>query len=206
MSGRRTETLPERYFAEIYASDPDPWGFTYSPYEAEKYAATLRALPRARYGHALEVGCSIGVFTRALAPRCGALTALDLAEVALAAARARCAEQAHIRFLRGAVPEVWPEGRFDLIVFGEVLYFLSPPDLERLVARVEASLAPGGDCLLVHWLGETDYPLSGDAAAEGFIAGARAFCHPLAGARAPQYRLDVLRRFGGGEAGRDGGA
>ncbi|GJE69861.1 SAM-dependent methyltransferase [Methylorubrum podarium] len=194
MSGRRTETLPERYFAEIYASDPDPWRFTSSAYEAEKYAATLQALPRARYGNALEVGCSIGVFTRALAPRCGALTGLDIAGAALDAARARCAEYPQVGFVRGAVPEVWPEGRFDLIVFGEVLYFLSAPDLARLVTRVEASLAPGGDCLLVHWLGETDYPLSGDAAAESFIAGTAPFCRVLPGARTEAYRLDVLRR------------
>ncbi|HEV2541247.1 MAG TPA: SAM-dependent methyltransferase [Methylobacterium sp.] len=194
MSGRRTETLPERYFAEIYASDPDPWRFTSSAYEAEKYDATLRALPRARYANALEVGCSIGVFTRALAPRCGALTALDIAEAALDAARVRCAKYPHVGFLRGAVPEVWPEGRFDLIVFGEMLYFLSPADLARLVARVEASLEPGGECVLVHWLGETDYPLSGDAAAEGFIAGAARFCRVLPGLRTEAYRLDVLRR------------
>ena len=194
MSGRRTETLPERYFAEIYASDPDPWRFTSSAYEAEKYDATLRALPRARYANALEVGCSIGVFTRMLAPRCGALTALDIAEAALEAARARCADVPQVRFVRGAVPEVWPEGRFDLIVFGEMLYFLSPADLARLVARVEASLSPGGDCLLVHWLGETDYPLSGDAAAESFIAGMAPFCRVLPGLRTEAYRLDGLRR------------
>ncbi|CAO4145106.1 class I SAM-dependent DNA methyltransferase [Methylorubrum aminovorans] len=194
MSGRRTETLPERYFAEIYASDPDPWRFTSSAYEAEKYDATLRALPRTRYKNALEVGCSIGVFTRALAPRCGALTALDVAQAALDAAQTRCAEYPQVRFVRGAVPEVWPEGRFDLIVFGEMLYFLSPADLARLVARVEASLEPGGDCVLVHWLGETDYPLSGDAAAEGFITGTAPFCRVLPGLRTEAYRLDVLRR------------
>ncbi|CAO4172312.1 class I SAM-dependent methyltransferase [Methylorubrum aminovorans] len=194
MSGRRTETLPERYFAEIYASDPDPWRFTSSAYEAEKYDATLRALPRTRYENALEVGCSIGVFTRALAPRCGALTALDVAQAALDAAQTRCAEYPQVRFVRGAVPEVWPEGRFDLIVFGEMLYFLSPADLARLVARVEASLEPGGDCVLVHWLGETDYPLSGDAAAEGFITGTAPFCRVLPGLRTEAYRLDVLRR------------
>ncbi|MEH3116247.1 MAG: SAM-dependent methyltransferase [Methylorubrum populi] len=197
MSGRRRETLPERYFAEIYAADPDPWRFTSSAYEAEKYAATLAALPRAQYASALEIGCSIGVFTRALAPRCTALTALDIAEAALAAARDRCADRPQVAFVRGAVPEVWPEGRFDLVVFGEMLYFLSPPDLARLVARVEASLEPGGDCVLVHWLGETDYPLSGDAAAEGFIAGTAPFARVLHGARTDAYRLDVLRRTGG---------
>ncbi len=195
MSGRRSETLTARYFAEIYASDPDPWGFTSSAYETGKYAATLEALPRARYAHALEIGCSIGVFTRALAPRCAALTALDIAETALAAARERCAAFGQkIRFVLGAVPETWPEGRFDLIVLGEVLYFLSPPDLARLIQRVEASLVPGGDCILVHWTGETDYPLSGDAAADGFIAGSLPFARLLHATRTDAYRLDLLRR------------
>ncbi|GMA74950.1 hypothetical protein GCM10025880_13670 [Methylorubrum aminovorans] len=46
----------------------------------------------------------------------------------------------------------------------------------------------------MHWLGETDYPLSGDAAAEGFIAGTAPFCRVLPGLRTEAYRLDVLRR------------
>ena len=41
--------------------------------------------------------------------------------------------------------------------------------LTRMLAgRVGASLAPGGEVLLVHWTGETDYPLSGDEAATRF--------------------------------------
>lgn len=193
MSERHTATLPARYFTDIYAADPDPWRLATSAYERDKYAATLASLPRQSYGAALEIGCSIGVLTRALAPRCCALTALDVAPAAIAAASARCADQPQVGFVLGAVPGDWPPGRFDLILLGEVLYFFTEGDLARVVARVAESLTPGGDCVLVHWLGPQDFPLSGDAAAESFIAGAAAFAEVIAQTRAPEYRIDVLR-------------
>ncbi|KAB1070219.1 class I SAM-dependent DNA methyltransferase [Methylobacterium planeticum] len=196
---RRANSLTPAYFAELYARDPDPWRFATSDYERGKYAATLGALPRARYAAALEVGCSIGVLTRALAPRCDALLALDVAEAALDQARARCAGAPHVGFACRRVPDAWPEGRFDLILLSEVVYYLDAADVGRLVARVRGALEPGGDIVLVHWTGETDYPLSGDEAAELFIAGNRDFAGADAFAtlerqdRAERYRLDVLR-------------
>jgi len=193
MNGRHAHTLPARYFVDLYASNPDPWRFTSSDYEREKYAATLQALPQARYARALEVGCSIGVFTRELGERCADLVALDIAPSAIEAARLRCADRPQIDFVVGAVPAVWPDGHFDLIVLSEVLYFLDHDDLARLVHQVGRSLMPGGDCVLVHWTGVTDYPLSGDEAVESFIAQASPHCRPLAQGRTDQYRLDVLR-------------
>ncbi|MFC7609312.1 SAM-dependent methyltransferase [Teichococcus aestuarii] len=65
-----TGSLPAAYFEALYAADPDPWRFRDSAYEAGKYAATLAALERPRYGRVLEVGCSIGVLTKQLAGRC----------------------------------------------------------------------------------------------------------------------------------------
>ncbi|WP_232630360.1 class I SAM-dependent DNA methyltransferase [Methylobacterium sp. Leaf118] len=191
MGGRHEHSLPAGYFDDIYAANPDPWQFTSSAYERAKYDATLEALPRARYGRALEVGCSIGVFTRDLAERCAELVALDPAPAAIEAARERCAGLPHIRFALGAVPATWPPGRFDLIVLSEVLYFLDHADLSRLAGQVGHSLEPGGDCVLVHWLGETDYPLSGDEAVEGFIAASALTV--LRRARTQEYRLDLLR-------------
>ena len=84
-------SLTVSYFDALYAASPDPLDFETSPYEAEKYAATLAALPRPRYRRALEVGCAIGVLTALLAPRCDALLALDGAEAALDRARRRVA-------------------------------------------------------------------------------------------------------------------
>ncbi|AWN46761.1 methyltransferase type 12 [Methylobacterium terrae] len=195
---RHTTSLPPGYFDERYAADPDPWNFADSPYERSKYAATLAALPRAHYASALEVGCSIGVLTAALAERCDALLALDVAEAALDQARARCRDRPGVRLLRAQVPGEWPEGTFDLILLSEVVYYLDTGDVAALADRVRASLAPGGDVVLVHWTGETHYPLTGDEAADLFISGTRDRLAVDRQVRTGQYRLDVLR---GREAG-----
>ena len=191
---RAAGSLPAGYFEALYARDPDPWRFMESGYEREKYAATLAALPRPSYARALEVGCSIGVLTHDLAPRCTALLALDAARAPLAAARARCAGLPQVVFRRMQVPHDWPTGAvpFDLILLSEVVYYLDAMDVTRLAAHVGASLAPGGDVLLVHWTGETNYPLSGDEAAECFIAAAP-FADIMRQGRTERYRLDLLR-------------
>ncbi|GEO98543.1 class I SAM-dependent DNA methyltransferase [Methylobacterium haplocladii] len=195
MSRHPTSLSPD-YFAGLYADDPDPWRFASSDYERAKYAATLAALPRPRYAAALEIGCSIGVLTRQLGGRCDALTALDVVPAVLDTARKTCADQPRIRFLQAAVPGDWPGGRYDLILLSEVAYYLDRADLERLVACVREALLPGGDVVLVHYLGATDYPLSGDEAADGFIQGAAGFAGILAQSRTAEYRLDVLRKAG----------
>ncbi|MCJ2097610.1 SAM-dependent methyltransferase [Methylobacterium sp. E-046] len=177
----------------MYATEADPWRFATSSYERDKYAATLAALPRAHYASALDVGCSIGVFTHQLCRRCDALIGLDVVPSVLDAARERCADCPNARFMVAAVPGAWPNGRFDLIVISEVAYYLDRADLARLVARVEGALLPEADIVLVHWLGVTHYPLSGDEAAEGFIAGARNFATVVKQSRTAEYRLDVLR-------------
>jgi SAM-dependent methyltransferase len=188
-------SVPPAYFEALYARDPDPWRFADSLYEREKYAATLAALPRPHYPRALELGCSIGVLTRALAPRCRALLATDAAETPLAAARRRCADLPRVEFRRLRAPQEWPAEvpAFDLILLSEVVYYLDPADVAALAARVGATLAPDGDILLVHWTGPTDYPLSGDAAAERFIAAAAPFACLIRQERAARYRLDLLR-------------
>lgn len=173
MTKRAVTTPAERrgYFDALYAADPDPWRFETSAYEDAKYAATLAALPRPRYARALEVGCSIGVLTARLASRCDRLTGTDVAAAALARAAERCRGLPGVAFAHGAFPDDAPPGPFDLIVFSELLYYFSAARLEAVAARARALAAPGADLLLVHWLGPTpDYPLTGDDAAERFIA------------------------------------
>ncbi len=187
-------SLPPAHFDALYAADPDPWRFATNPYEHAKYDDTLAALGERRFVAALEVGCSIGVLTSRLAPRCDLLLAIDVAEAALAAARARCAGQAHVRFARIQVPREWPAGRFDLILLSEIVYYFAPADLASLAARVRGSLAPGGSALLVAWLGPTGAALSGDAASDGFIAATG--LAPMVQLRRPGYRLDLLQAGG----------
>ena len=189
---RRARTLGPEYFDSLYAKDADPWKFATSDYERAKYAQTLAALPSARYARALEVGCSIGVLTRSLAQRCDRLVAVDASELALSEARRRCIDCGNVEFSRMFVPRDWPQNEFDLILLSEVVYYLDADDVAKLAVRVAGSLAPKAAVALVHWTGETDYPLAGDDAAELFIAGVRAFADPVRLVRLPEYRVDIL--------------
>lgn len=164
---RHTDTLPASYFETKYQGDIDPWQFRTSAYEREKYDATLAALTRPHYPAILEVGCSIGIFSAQLATRCDSLLAIDASATALAAARAN-APADNITFEERTLPDEFPQGQFDLIVLSEVLYYFKTEDLEKVARKCCDALAPGGEFLLCHWLGETNYPLTGPEASECF--------------------------------------
>lgn len=197
MNENQPNTLPPEYFDYVYQANRDPWNFETSPYERAKYAATLAALPQPHYAEAFEIGCSLGVLTAELAPRCSHLLAVDVSEAALAQARARCAglPQVEIKLLR--VPEEFPSQQFDLILLSEVGYYWSPADLARAADQLIAGLKPGGQLLLVHWTPPVhDYPLTGDDVHQFFLAkaGPGGPLQHLAGQRHETYRLDLLAR------------
>jgi 2-polyprenyl-3-methyl-5-hydroxy-6-metoxy-1,4-benzoquinol methylase len=188
-----TESRAADHFARLYRANPDPWSFETSGYERAKYQQTLSVLDDRRFSAALEVGCSIGMLTALLAPRCDMLLGVDIVDDPLPAARARCADQPHVRFQRMQVPAEWPAEKFDLVVLSEVLYFLTPADIERCAEHVVAGLLPDAMVILVNWLGRTDDPTSGDAAADRFIAAARGPLTTALQSRHSGYRLDVLK-------------
>lgn len=197
MNENQPNTLPPEYFDHVYQANRDPWNFETSPYEREKYAATLVALPRPHYGEVFEIGCSLGVLTAQLAPRCGHLLAVDVSEAALDQARARCADlpQVEIKLLR--VPDEFPAQQFDLVLVSEVGYYWSPADLARAADQILNSLTPGGQLLLVHWTPPVhDYPLTGDEVHEFFLANATDSgpLRHLSGQRHETYRLDLLEK------------
>jgi 2-polyprenyl-3-methyl-5-hydroxy-6-metoxy-1,4-benzoquinol methylase len=167
---RREETIAADWFDALYRSDPDPWRFRTSDYERDKYKATLEALSRPHYEQALEVGCAIGVLTRQLAARCDRVLAIDGSETALDAARRECADAGNVTFACRMVPDGFPKGHYDLIVLSEVLYYLADQDLAIVATQCCDALLPGGEIVLCHWLGETDYPLTGRDASDGFAA------------------------------------
>lgn len=178
-------------FETLYRQNPDPWNFATSPYERDKYAATLAALPHRPIRRCFEVGCSIGVLTRHLAARCDSLLGIDVADTALTQARHRCADLQNVTLDRMAIPHEWPPGSFDLIVFSEVLYYLTDDAIHRAARQTLASLDPTGLVLLVNWHGETGGTCSGDQAASRFIVAASPL-QTLHHHRTEQYRLDLL--------------
>lgn len=135
----------------LHAAQVDPWGVDDRWYERRKRALTCAALRRARYARGLEVGCSVGALASDLADRCDDLLAVDASPAAVARATQRLAGRAHVTVERLAVPEEWPEGTFDLVVLSEVGYFLSPDRLDRLLERIEGSLARDAEVVFCHW-------------------------------------------------------
>jgi SAM-dependent methyltransferase len=153
------------YFDDMYARSDDPWGFTSRWYERRKYAISLAMLPQERYDSAFEPGCSIGVLTGQLAPRCGQLLACDGAAAAVSSAADRLRDYPHVRVQQRVLPAGWPAGTFDLLVFSEFLYYFGDRDLRTVLGQAARSLRAGGTLLAVHWRHEVpDYPRSGDSA------------------------------------------
>ncbi|WP_104082011.1 bifunctional PIG-L family deacetylase/class I SAM-dependent methyltransferase [Cryobacterium sp. Y11] len=158
------QSLTAPFFDDLYASGSDPWGFESRWYEKRKRAALIAALPRQRFGTALELGCSTGVLTAELADRCDSLLGIDVVEKPLGIARERLAGRSNVRFECRTLPGDWPDGEFGLIVLSEMGYYCSETDLRSLLERCRASLAPGGVLVACHWRHPVaEYPLTGDA-------------------------------------------
>jgi len=181
-------TYDHAHFERLYTDHVDPWSVLTSSYERDKFQATMDAMEKDRYEHILELGCSIGGLTRHLASRCNALTAVDTSGIALQRAREWCA-QPHVRFVQAHLPDGDWDANYDLIVLSEVLYYFPIPALVRLAERISRIATPSTEFVVVHWTGETDYPLSGDRATELFQCLLRAQLRSRV--RHPAYRLET---------------
>ena len=185
-------SVPPVYFEEMFAGNPDPWQFETSPYEHEKYDTSIGALAGRPYRRAFEVGCANGVLTERLALICDTLLSIDVSSSALASARTRNSQTAHVKFQEMVFPGQTPNGSFDLIVLSEVVYYWSSGDIATAAAWISQRLEAGGDLLLVHWIGETDYPQTGDGAVEQLQQGLPTM-KIIRADRYEKYRLDLWR-------------
>jgi cyclopropane fatty-acyl-phospholipid synthase-like methyltransferase len=190
--------VPDEYFDAMYARSPDPWQLADRWYERRKYAITMAMLPLARYRHAYEPGCSVGVLTELLAARCDHVTATDVAEAALAAAadRLECAGcAANVTLERGSLDAAWPTTDFDLIVLSEVAYYLDAKSLRAVLDRECPLLAAGATVIAAHWRHPVnDYPLTGDEA--NSIVRDTAGLHTLARYSDDDVVIDVFAKGG----------
>lgn len=174
---------------EIYAASTDPWSFRTSAYERGKYAATLEALPRPRHEAILEIGCGNGELARLLAERCSRYVGVDGASVAVAEARRAVPNG---EFVQRFLPAPLPDGRFDLIILSEILYFFDRRGLAALAAQL-CERWPGAAILSVNYLGDTGNELSGSDALRIFAASLapRFVIEPVSGTS--RYRIDRFR-------------
>nr|WP_232068105.1 SAM-dependent methyltransferase [Mycolicibacterium tokaiense] len=153
--------MPDEYFQRMYAQSDDPWHLATRWYEQRKYAITMSLLPRPRYRHAFEPGCSVGTVTAHLVQRCDHVTAIDVAQAALDTAAARVTSG--VTFARGSLDDPWPKGPFDLLVLSEVGYYLAADALEDTLLQEIPRLAPDATVVAAHWRHPVDdYPITGD--------------------------------------------
>jgi len=191
---RRPTSIDPGYFESMFRETNDPWNLETSDYEQAKFEDSIDALSGRHYESGFEVGCAKGVLTLRLAERCAALLAIDVSETALDAARQRVGHLDQVNLECMAFPQTAPTDEFDLVVLSEVAYYWDDGDLARAADWLKSHLLPGGDLLLVHYTGETDYPQSGDEAVIKLsrLLGERIII--LSAHRRSRYRLDLWRQ------------
>ena len=143
----------ETYFDALYSDNSDPWQYQTRWYEKRKRDMCLAVLPKAQYHNAIELGCGNGVFSALLAPRCHALLSMDGNKQAVQLAKQHLAESAHVNVIQGVIPNALPTAQptFDLIIISEILYYLSPNDIDIVITWIKQNLAIGGTLLCCHW-------------------------------------------------------
>lgn len=143
-------------FEARFRDDIDPWNYAASPFEAWKRGILLHACGSRLHARGLELACAIGETTRVLAPRCLHLLAINSSPTALAEAARRTAAHRNVTLRRAVLPRDLPRGPFDLIVASEILYYLRPNDLRRMIPALCRALAPGGRLVVLHHLKDFD--------------------------------------------------
>jgi SAM-dependent methyltransferase len=181
------------YFTGLYLAKDDPWDVATKWHDLRKYAVTVASLPRERYRRCYEPGASIGTLSRMLAERCDEVLATDSVPEAVDLARRNTAGLPGVRVERAELPAELPDGVFDLVVIGDLLYYLSGDDLTATLDGLVARLEPGGDLVSVHF---RDRRNGGNY--DGFNAHAAllatAGLEPVVHHEDEWFLLDILRR------------
>ena len=141
-------------FERLYLEAEDPWNYRTSAYEQAKYRRVLdRALEwRRGSGGALEIGCSIGVFSRMLAGVFDEVIAVDLSREAIITARAQNLDASNLAFVREDVRRLNLGRTFDVLFCAEVLYYLPRRSSGVVCDVLDRHLAQDGVIILVSGL------------------------------------------------------
>jgi len=138
-------------FERLYLENPDPWNYHSSAYERRKYERVLACALKWRNASesALEVGCSVGVFSGMLAGHFDNVTAIDVSKEALAAATRYNHAVKNVRFMHREMQSLDTDDRYNVIFCAEVLYYIGERDVPIVCQQLEKHLSAGGTILLV---------------------------------------------------------
>ena len=133
-------------FERLYLEKFDPWQMRSSAYEREKYRRTLDRILETRRGseRVLEVGCSVGSFTRMLTGNFEQVVAIDFSDEAIARAADYCRDSDNVQFIRSDLQSLKLDSAFDVIVCAEILYYIAKRQAPAVCAQLQHLLAPKG--------------------------------------------------------------
>jgi SAM-dependent methyltransferase len=195
MKPTNSQSLDTNFFEALYRENPDPWQFATSEYEAQKYAATVAALPRC-YRSGFEIGGSIGILTEQLAGKCDRLLSVDVSSIAQSQAMQRCQHLDNIKFEMMFIPTEFPDNLFDLIVLSEVGYYWCWDDFYKAQNLIIDRLQPAGHLLLVHWIVDAKVlPLTGHEVHDSFLELVPDRFRQVRSMITEKYRLDLLEKI-----------
>lgn len=141
----------------VYAENPDPWASASSRYryQRRKYEVLASLLPERDFRSALDLGCGPGLMSRHLATHADRVLGVDVSPSAVSAARRSTVDLPNVTFEVHDLLDLPAafDGRFDLVVVADVLYYLvglGPEALETIAGRIARLLSPDGVCVLVN--------------------------------------------------------
>lgn len=144
-----------RKMERVFGRGLDPFHYDSSPYERARLESMEEALGSKSYRQALEIGCAEGAFTEKLLRVAERVVAVDVSSAALERARARVGDSS-VSWILKDIRDFAPQEhvRYDLIVLGDVLYYLDKPLVrelfEEIFVRIAGWLAPSARLLLAH--------------------------------------------------------
>ena len=138
--GRRHE------FEHKYAKHGDYFGYQNNPYEITKYERTLELVKQWKRirGSALEIGCSVGVFTAMISTEFDEVVATDIASEALALAKTQVAGRGRVSYVPSDVVSLNLGKTFDMIFCAEVLMYVREKDSGLACSVLDRHLAENG--------------------------------------------------------------
>jgi 2-polyprenyl-3-methyl-5-hydroxy-6-metoxy-1,4-benzoquinol methylase len=133
-------------FEHKYRRHGDYFGYRSNPYELEKYERTLTCMLEWRRGKssALEIGCSVGVFTSMIADKFDKVIAVDIAREALSIAAGEVGGAGDVGYVQSDLLSLDLDRTFDVIFCAEVLMYVREADAQKACAVLDKHLASNG--------------------------------------------------------------
>ena len=133
-------------FEHKYRKHGDYFGYRTNPYETLKYARTMELMRAWRPSNdsALEIGCSVGVFTAMIAPEFARVVAVDIASEALGLAAEATGHAPNVSYIQSDLVSLNAGQTFGVIFCAEVLMYVPERQAPEACQALDQHLAPGG--------------------------------------------------------------